>query len=54
MDTLINLFSNVDWYEIWIATGDTLVMLGISLAFTVLLGLPLGVLIMSCICPSIK
>jgi D-methionine transport system permease protein len=44
MDTLINLFSNVDWYEIWIATGDTLVMLGISLAFTVLLGLPLGVL----------
>jgi D-methionine transport system permease protein len=44
MDTLINLFSNVDWYEIWLATGDTLVMLGISLAFTVLLGLPLGVL----------
>jgi len=44
MDTLINLFSNVDWYEIWIAIGDTLVMLGVSLVFTVLLGLPLGVL----------
>ena len=44
MDTLINMFSNVDWYEIWVATGDTLIMLGVSLAFTVLLGLPLGVL----------
>ena len=44
METLINLFSNVDWYEIWVATGDTLIMLSVSLAFTVLLGLPLGVL----------
>jgi len=44
METLATLFSNVDWYEIWVATGDTLIMLGISLAFTVLLGLPLGVL----------
>jgi D-methionine transport system permease protein len=44
MDTFLNLFSNVDWYEIWLATGDTLIMLGVSLAFTVLLGLPLGVL----------
>ena len=44
MEALIALFSNVDWYEIWVATGDTLTMLGISLGFTVLLGLPLGVL----------
>lgn len=39
------LLANVDWYEIWIATLDTLVMLGGSLFFTVLLGLPLGVLL---------
>jgi D-methionine transport system permease protein len=44
MASLLELFSNVDWYEIWIAIGDTLIMLGVSLAFTVLFGLPLGVL----------
>lgn len=44
MDAFLNLFSNVDWYEIWVATGDTLIMLGVSLGFTILLGLPLGVL----------
>lgn len=44
MATLIELFSNVDWYEIWVAIGDTLIMLGVSLAFTILFGLPLGVL----------
>ncbi len=38
-------FANVDWYEIWLATLDTLLMLGGSLVFTVLLGLPLGVLL---------
>jgi D-methionine transport system permease protein len=44
MATLMELFSNVDWYEIWVAIGDTLTMLGVSLAFTILFGLPLGVL----------
>ncbi|MGV8919615.1 MAG: methionine ABC transporter permease [Pseudomonas sp.] len=44
MDALIALFSNVDWYEILVAIGDTMIMLSVSLAFTVLLGLPLGVL----------
>lgn len=39
------LISNIDWYEIWLATLDTLLMLGGSLLFTVLLGLPLGVLL---------
>lgn len=39
------LLVNIDWYEIWQATLDTLVMLGGSLLFTVLLGLPLGVLL---------
>src|SRR5690606_18284899 len=38
-------FVNIDWYEIWLATWDTLLMLGGSLLFTVLLGLPLGVLL---------
>ena len=45
MDVLSALFSNVDWYEIWLATLDTLLMLGGSLLFTLLLGLPLGVLL---------
>ncbi|CAD5106680.1 methionine ABC transporter permease [Zestomonas carbonaria] len=36
---------NVFWPEIWQATLDTLNMLGGSLLFTVLLGLPLGVLL---------
>ncbi|MFJ2365214.1 methionine ABC transporter permease [Pseudomonas sp. NPDC087697] len=45
MEALTALFSNVDWFEIWQATGDTLVMLGASLFFTVLFGLPLGVLL---------
>jgi len=39
------LLANVDWYEIWLATLDTLLMLGGSLLFTILLGLPLGVLL---------
>ncbi|MFC3608096.1 methionine ABC transporter permease [Stutzerimonas tarimensis] len=39
------LLANVDWYEIWLATLDTLLMLGGSLLFTVLFGLPLGVLL---------
>ncbi|WP_035057246.1 methionine ABC transporter permease [Andreprevotia chitinilytica] len=39
------LFANVDWPEIWQASLDTLLMLGGSFVFTVLLGLPLGVLL---------
>jgi D-methionine transport system permease protein len=42
---LANLLPNVDWPEIWQASLDTLSMLGGSLLFTVLLGLPLGVLL---------
>ena len=38
-------FVNVDLAEIWLATVDTLLMLGGSLLFTVLFGLPLGVLL---------
>lgn len=38
-------FDNLNWPEIGEATLDTLSMSGVSLAFTVLLGLPLGVLL---------
>lgn len=38
-------FSNIDWVDIAQATLDTLTMTGVSLVFTVLLGLPLGVLL---------
>lgn len=38
-----DLMDNIDWYDIWIATLDTLLMLGGSLFFTVLFGLPLGI-----------
>ncbi|WP_460160194.1 methionine ABC transporter permease [Pseudomonas sp. S2_B10] len=48
MADLISFFANIDWYEIWLATGDTMLMLGGSLLFTVLLGLPLGVLLFLC------
>lgn len=39
------LMPNVYWPEIWEASLDTLLMLGGSMLFTVLLGLPLGVLL---------
>ena len=42
MDTLL---INVDGYEIGLATLETLLMLGGSLLFTVIFGLPLGVLL---------
>src|SRR5471032_1680116 len=48
MEALTTFFANIDWFEIWLATGDTLLMLGGSLLFTVLLGLPLGVLLFLC------
>ncbi|MBV2134217.1 ABC transporter permease [Pseudomonas sp. MAP12] len=42
---LETLLPNVFWPEIWQASLDTLAMLGGSLLFTVLFGLPLGVLL---------
>jgi D-methionine transport system permease protein len=46
MDALLaRLLPNVDWTEIGYASLDTLSMLGGSLLFTLLLGLPLGVLL---------
>ena len=41
----MELFVNIDWADIGVATLDTLLMLGGSLFFTVLFGLPLGVLL---------
>lgn len=38
-------FVNVDWPEIGRATLDTLLMLGGSMALTVVFGVPLGVLL---------
>lgn len=48
MDLILGFFANIDWSDIWAATGDTMMMLGGSLVFTVLLGLPLGVLLFLC------
>ena len=39
------MFDNVDWFEIGKATVDTLLMLAGSLALTVIIGIPLGVLL---------
>ena len=39
------LMGNVDWLEIGWASWDTLVMVGMSLLFSVLIGLPIGVLL---------
>lgn len=36
---------DIDWFEIGHATYDTLVMLGLSTLFTVLIGLPIGVIL---------
>lgn len=40
-----SFFANVDWPEIARASGDTLLMLGGSMALTVVFGIPLGVLL---------
>ncbi len=42
---MTEFFANVDWPEIVRATRDTLLMLGGSMALTVLFGIPLGVLL---------
>lgn len=41
----MEMFANIDWAEIGQASLDTLAMLGGSLFFTMLLGLPLGILL---------
>ena len=41
--SLIETLRTIDWPEIATASGDTLLMLGGSLLFTALLGLPLGI-----------
>lgn len=46
MEALMDgLLSNVDWSEIGLASWDTLIMVGMSLLFSVLIGLPIGVLL---------
>ncbi|MEN9656786.1 MAG: hypothetical protein RL571_251 [Pseudomonadota bacterium] len=45
MELLNQLTANIDWAEIWLAGQDTLLMLLGSLAFTLVLGLPLGILL---------
>ena len=37
--------SVIDWSDIWQATLETLTMTGLSLLFTILIGLPLGILL---------
>ncbi|RAL24567.1 methionine ABC transporter permease [Thermoflavimicrobium daqui] len=39
------MLEQVDWGQVWIATQETCYMVGISTLFTVLLGIPLGVLL---------
>ncbi|MBC2653862.1 MULTISPECIES: methionine ABC transporter permease [Pseudomonas] len=48
MQGLLSYFDNIDWVDIGIATSDTMIMLSTSLFFTVLVGLPLGVLLFLC------
>ncbi|MGZ7458147.1 methionine ABC transporter permease [Pseudomonas sp. Ma2-10] len=48
MEGLLHYFDKVDWVDIWVATSDTMIMLSSSLLFTVLLGLPLGILLFLC------
>ncbi|KTC34679.1 MAG: methionine ABC transporter permease [Pseudomonas sp.] len=48
MEHLLTYFDNIDWVDIGIATSDTMIMLSTSLFFTVLVGLPLGVLLFLC------
>lgn len=43
--SLLQVLTSLDWSEIALAGGDTLLMLGGSLLFTTLLGLPLGILL---------
>jgi D-methionine transport system permease protein len=40
-----NLFVNIDWHEMLLALLDTTYMLGISIFFSMLIGIPLGVVL---------
>ena len=42
---LLDAFLAIDWSDIGLATVETLTMVGGSLFFTVLLGLPLGIVL---------
>lgn len=41
----MDIFSNLDWVEIGLASLDTFAMLGGSLLFTIVFGLPLGIVL---------
>lgn len=41
----MEFFTNLDWVEIGVASLDTFAMLGGSLLFTIVIGLPLGILL---------
>ncbi|MCX7207636.1 MAG: ABC transporter permease [Proteobacteria bacterium] len=45
MEFINHFITNIDWAEIWQAGQETLMMLAGSLVFTLVLGLPLGVLL---------
>lgn len=42
---MTELLARIDWASIWLATWETLLMTAVPLFFTILLGLPLGVLL---------
>jgi D-methionine transport system permease protein len=39
------VWADIDWNQVWQATGETLYMTGISTLFSALLGIPMGVLL---------
>lgn len=45
MATVLEFFAEIDWSDVTQAAIDTLTMLGWSLGFTVLIGLPLGIVL---------
>lgn len=45
MATVLEFFAEIDWSDVAQAAIDTLTMLGWSLGFTVLIGLPLGIVL---------
>lgn len=42
---MLEFFADIDWSDVTQAGIDTLIMLGWSLGFTVLFGLPLGIVL---------
>ena len=45
MAPVLEFFADIDWSDVTQAGIDTLIMLGWSLGFTVLIGLPLGIVL---------